>query len=188
MPMPTTSSFFDALCAKGPASDRADRMQLYGFLVGQWKMDAVYHLDDGSIRRSRGEIHAAWVLAGRAIQDVWIVPARDGAAESPPDGGAFYGTTLRIYDPGLDAWHIVWSDPVRQFYGRQTGRAQGRDIVQEGTASDGTKIRWSFSDITADSFHWRGERWDEAAGAWRLRTEYFARRVGGAEEPGARSQ
>jgi hypothetical protein len=94
------------------------------------------------------------------------------------DGGAFYGTTLRIYDPGLDAWHIIWSDPVRQLYGRQIGRADGGDIVQDGTTANGTRIRWSFTEITADSFHWRGERWDEAA-AWRLRTEYFARRVGG---------
>jgi hypothetical protein len=41
----------------------------------------------------------------------------------------FYGTTLRVYDPGIDGWHILWSDPLRQFYSRQVGRALGPDIV-----------------------------------------------------------
>jgi len=63
-------------------------------------MDGVVHLEHGK-HEARGEIHAGWVLQGRAIQDVWIFP------------GAFYGTTLRVYDPGLDAWHILWSDPVK---------------------------------------------------------------------------
>ena len=95
-------------------------MGLYGWLIGRWEMDAVVQRDDGSKHSGRGEIHFGWVLEGRAIQDVWILP------------GVFYGTTLRVYDPGIDAWHILWSDPVRQFYTRQIGRARGNDIVQDG--------------------------------------------------------
>ena len=59
-----------------------------------------------------------------------------------------YGTTLRIYDPGIDAWHIIWSDPVKQYYSRQIGRARGTDIVQEGVDADGTHVRWTFTDRT----------------------------------------
>ena len=73
---------------------------------------------------------------GRAIQDVWILP------------GVFYGTTLRIYDPNIDAWHILWSDPLRQFYTRQIGRARGSDIVQLGKNDAGEAVRWSFTEIT----------------------------------------
>src|SRR5262249_31217043 len=95
-------------------------------------------------------------------QDVWILP------------GIFYGTTLRVYDPGLDAWHILWSDPLRQLYRRQLGRARGKDIVQEGKDDAGAPVRWRFIDITPDSFHWlgqrRGRRWcDLAAGGRVLR-------------------
>jgi hypothetical protein len=89
------SSFLDALLADGPAPDRAERMGLYAFLVGSWTMDATVHRDDGTAHQGKGEVHAAWALAGRAIQDVWILP------------GLFHGTTLRIYDPALDAWHIL---------------------------------------------------------------------------------
>src|SRR5438874_2395298 len=63
-----TSSFTDALHAERPAADRTDKMGLYGWLVGRWEVDAVYHLDGEAQRRARGEIHASWVLEGRALQ------------------------------------------------------------------------------------------------------------------------
>ena len=133
------------LFSNGPAPDRADKMRLYGWLIGAWTMDAVMHAPNGETYERRGEIGFAWVLEGRAIQDVWILP------------DFFYGTTLRVYDPGIDAWHILWSDPLRQFYSQQIGRAHGPDIVQLGKSDDGTDTRWSFTDITADSFRWLGE-------------------------------
>jgi hypothetical protein len=123
------------------------------------------HLDDGKTHEGKGEIHFVWALDGRAIQDVWILP------------GAFYGTTLRVYDPALDAWHILWSDPVKQYYTRQLGRARGRDIVQEGTTGEGVPVRWSFTDITPDSFRWRGERSLDGGKTWHLQADFRAQRV-----------
>src|SRR6266700_5235877 len=148
-PMTEQSGFVKALHSEGPADDRARHLELYGWLIGDWVMDATVHKDDGATFKGSGEIHFGWVLQGRAIQDVWILP------------GVFYGTTLRIYDPEMDAWHILWSDPLRQFYARQVGRARGRDIVQEGTDASGALIRWTFTDITPDSFRWLGERSDD---------------------------
>jgi ChrR Cupin-like domain len=151
-----TASLIDVLHTDRPAPDRADKMGLYGWLIGSWEMDTVVHADDGTTQKGRGEIHFGWVLEGRAIQDVWILP------------GVFFGTTLRVYDPGLDAWHILWSDPLRQFYTRQIGRAHGADIVQEGTNDAGDTTRWSFSEITGDSFRWRGERSRDGGATWQL--------------------
>jgi hypothetical protein len=88
-------SFIDALASDGPAADRADKMKLYGWLIGRWTMDAIVHLEDGSRHQGAGEIYFGWALEGRAIQDVWMLP------------GVFYGTTPRIYDPNIDAWHIL---------------------------------------------------------------------------------
>jgi hypothetical protein len=88
-------SFFEALQSAGPASDRADKMRLYGWLAGDWTMEGTVHAADGSRHEVQGHIHAGWVLEGRAIQDVWILL------------GFFHGTTLRVYDPALDAWHIL---------------------------------------------------------------------------------
>jgi hypothetical protein len=151
-------------------------MGLYAWLVGDWDMDVVYYPDDGSVQRGRGEIHAGWALEGRAIQDVWIVPPRrERSAENWALG--FYGTTLRVYDPGLDAWHIVCTDPVKQAYFHQIGRAYGNDIVQEGPGSEGATLRWSFTEITPHSFHWTGERSSDGGRSWRMQVEFFARRA-----------
>jgi len=164
------SVFIATLHGDGPAADRAEKMKLYGWLVGDWEMDVVRRLDDGAIQRSDGEIHFGWVLEGRAIQDVWIAPRR-------PAPSAMHGTTLRIYDPGIDAWHIIWSDPVKQYYSRQIGRADGNDIVQVGTDTRDLHTRWRFTEITADSFHWLGERRSTENDEWRIEVEFFARRV-----------
>jgi hypothetical protein len=160
-----TTRFIDALRADRPAADHADRMDLYAWLVGSWDMDATVHADDGTTHRGRGEVHAAWVLEGRAIQDVWILP------------GVFHGTTLRVYDPGRNAWHILWSDPLRQYYARQIGRACDGGIVQTGTNDAGEATRWSFSDITANSFRWRGEVSRDGGATWRLKADFSLRRA-----------
>lgn len=162
---PSASSFIDALRANSPAADRADKLQLYGWLIGSWTMDAVVHLDDGGTQEGPGEIHFGWVLEGRAIQDVWILP------------GVFHGTTLRIYDPRIDAWHILWSDPLRQYYTRQIGRARGRDIVQDGKTDDGAPVRWRFTEITGNSFRWLGEKSRDGGATWQLQADFHARRV-----------
>ena len=159
------SGFVSALHSKGPAADRSRHLELYGWLIGDWIMDATVHRDDGTTFRGSGEIHFGWVLQGRAIQDVWILP------------DVFYGTTLRVYDPGLDAWHILWSDPVRQFYARQIGRAQGKDIVQIGKNDAGATLRWRFTEIAPDSFRWLGERAHDDGKTWQLQAEFRARRV-----------
>jgi hypothetical protein len=158
-------SFIEAFTSDGPAADRASKMRLYGWLIGDWAMDAVVHRDDGSRHQGAGEIYFGWALEGRAIADVWILP------------GVFYGTTLRVYDPTIDAWHILWSDPLRQFYTRQIGRAQGNDIVQLGKNDAGEAVRWSFTEITPDSFRWIGERSRDEDKSWELQAEFLARRV-----------
>jgi catechol 2,3-dioxygenase-like lactoylglutathione lyase family enzyme len=156
--------FTEALHSAGPAADRAEKMALYGWLIGDWAMDATVYGDDGSVHTAQGTIHFGWVLDGRAIQDVWILP------------GFFHGTTLRVYDPGLDAWHIIWSDPLKCYFTRQIGRAKGRDIVQEGHNDTGEPTRWSFTDITPDSFRWSGERSLDGGATWQLQALFLARR------------
>ena len=171
------SAFVAALHSDGPAADRAEKMQLYGRFIGDWEMDSIFHLPDGSARTGHGEIHFGWALQGRAIQDVWRIPGRRSGIPDDPAESWMHGTTLRIYDPGIDAWHIIWSDPVKQYYSRQVGRARGADIVQEGIDADGTSVRWTFTDRKPDSFHWIGERSADGGKDWRVEVEFFVRRA-----------
>ena len=73
-PEPTPSSFAQVLIADGPDASRAKQLALYGWLVGHWELEVTTFLEDGRTHRGAGEIHAAWVLQGRAIQDVWMIP------------------------------------------------------------------------------------------------------------------
>jgi hypothetical protein len=172
--MPNGSALLmNTLHTDGPAAGLADKMALYGRFIGSWEMDSVFHNGDGTRAPGpRGRIHFGWVLEGRAIQDVWVLP------------GHFYGTTLRVYDPTLDAWHILWSDPVKQYYTRQIGRVQGDDIVQEGHDSAGTAVRWSFTEIEPTSFRWIGERSTDGGATWRKQVEFFARRASAENQTG----
>ena len=140
---PTWASF--KLCAAPAPAEASENVAVW---LADRRLDHGRHhaaTTDGAPGR-QGTIHFGWVLEGRAIQDVWILP------------GFFHGTTLRIYDPNLDAWHILWSDPLRQYFTRQIGRARGNDIVQEGRNDAGEPTRWRFTDITPNSFRWIGER------------------------------
>lgn len=173
------SSFAHVLLANGPDVERASKLALYSWIVGRWDIDVATILEDGTMHRGRGEIHAGWVLQGRAIQDVWMIPRlrdRRPGIEMLPGAGNWYGTTLRTYDPELDAWRIIWSDPATNFFTQQIGRAQGPDIVQTGADPRGGSMRWIFSEIQPDSFHWTGERAADDQN-WRLEVDIRARRA-----------
>jgi hypothetical protein len=162
------------------ASDRSHEIpeaeDAFGWLVGSWELDVVAHDDDGNVTRSTGEGHFAWVLEGRAVQDVFINPRRSDRGPDSPQFANWYGTTLRIYDPAIRAWRVNWFNPHDGIRAELIGRRHGKDIVQEGKFPDGTPIRWIYSDITENSCHWRGERL-EPDGTWRLQVEFHARRM-----------
>lgn len=172
-------SLAQVLHAAAPDPQLASKLALYGWLVGRWDMDVTTILEDGGTRRGHGEIHAGWVLQGRAIQDVWMIPRlkdrRPGLAQLP-GAGNWYGTTLRLYDATLDGWHILWNDPATGFFTQQIGRQHGRDIVQTGADPRGGTMRWTFSNIAPDSFHWTGERTVDDT-HWRREVEIVAHRA-----------
>jgi len=171
------SPFLDALGADGPAPDRAGKMDLYGRFVGSWDLDVRQFSGDRRERRRAGEWHFGWALEGRAVQDVWIVPKRGELRRGDAAANVnSYGTTLRVYDPDIDAWRIQWTEPVTRNFLQMIGRAEGTDIVQLGTRSDGQMLRWSFLEITPDSFLWRGEISADNGATWRTNTEFTAKR------------
>lgn len=168
--------FAVALLAAGPEPERAPHMTLYDRLLGSWALESVDHRAPAGRLVQRGEVHFAWVLEGRAIQDVWIVPDRRARALRMAKVGNRYGTTLRVYDPETDSWRITWFNPVNGAVDRLVGRSSGEDIVQVGRRDDGQWIRWSFVRITPGSFHWLGESSADGA-TWQLDTEFSGRRA-----------
>ncbi len=151
----TTDGLMEALHVTGPVGPSAEQLHLYGQFVGSWDITWAGLAADGRPVTARGELHVGWVLGGRAVQDIWIVPGRGlpGEEVSPL---AFHGTAIRFYDPAIEAWRCTWIDPLKGRVRRFTGGAVGDDIVMV-CREDEPQLRWSFTDITRDAFNWRGE-------------------------------
>ena len=170
--------FSSALLAAAPAADIPPEHDLFGRFVGSWELDCTEYEPDGTARTRPGEWHFAWTLAGRAIQDVWIFPSRRHS-EQTGEETVEYGTSFRFYDPELQAWRSTWIGPVRRRIQAFVARAVGDEIHLDGEDAEGRPLRWAFSDIQADRFHWRNEVADGEGGAWRLQQEMHVRRADG---------
>ena len=111
------------LHASGPLDSRAEALSLFGQFVGSWHLDWSGTTAAGEAASATGELHIGYVLGGRAVQDVWIVPGPGQPGEGEPPL-AFHGTTIRFFDDALGAWRSTWIEPinglVRRFIGRPT--------------------------------------------------------------------
>ncbi len=167
--------FSEALISAAPHEGIPAGQRIFEPFIGSWDLVVSWYQPDGSLeRRQDGEWHFARVLEGRGIQDVWIVPPR---SQRPAAGGDYeYGTSLRFYDPTIEAWRSTWIGPQHHVVHVFTARRVG-DQVQLETVLDGQRMRWRFLDITPESFTWRNER--EIDGAWVLMQDFAARRQRG---------
>jgi hypothetical protein len=156
------------LTAAGPHPKFADKLNLYGQLVGVWDVDNRYY-DETEDRWREGTVvwTFGWILDGLGVQDVMRFTLDDGSTPT--------GTTVRMYVPGDDLWQVVWFSPSGRLC-RLTGRPSEDGIFQEGTQPDGRRIRWIFTELTGDSFLWQGYVTDAGGGSWQLEQEMRARR------------
>lgn len=165
---PKSQDILRLLFANEPAPKYKDQLMLFGQFVGDWEFDGVAYNPDGARSTDKGEIHFAWVLQGRAIQDLWI--EREISDNRPK----VYGSTMRFYDPSIDAWRVIWMEPGYGVVTTLIGRKVGEEIVMEGKDSAGKTIHWIFSQIKPNSFHWRGEKL--VGDTWQVYEELSARR------------
>jgi hypothetical protein len=169
------ADFPDMLAAPARSTEIPDSADAYGWLIGSWELEVIrYWGMDVAARRVKGEAHFAWVLEGRAVQDVWIMPRRSDRTGRLEKNMNMYGSTLRVWDPSIQAWRISWRNPAGDHHEDQIGRRCGNDVVQIGTRPDGTPTRWTFTEITEDSFHWLGEALEADGKTWKLEGEFRA--------------
>jgi hypothetical protein len=165
------SDMIEALAADGPFAERADKLMLFGQFVGTWDAEISVFGVDGTApeQRHAGEWRFGWVLEGRAIQDVLTSPLPEERANGAET--IEYGTTLRFYDARIDAWRITWIAPPFGRVVNLIARPDGEDILLEGRAPNGWLVRWSFSDITGESFRWQGRLSTDEGRTWALAEE-----------------
>ena len=181
MTEPTSASAYPsemiaALAADGPFHEYADKLMLFGRLVGAWDIDGRNFNPEGQvIKEQQGEWHFGWVLEGRAIQDVILAPPR---AERRKTGASAddYGTAIRFYDPRIDAWRVTAITPVFGVIVNLIARPVGDEIVLEGKAPDNKLYRWIFSDVTDHTFRWNGYVSADEGRTWLMEEEIRGRR------------
>lgn len=101
-------------------------------------------------------------------------PGCRDAPRAAAGAGDRYGTTVRRFDRAAGLWRIAWINPVTGAANQLAGRRDGDRIVLVGEA-EGRPIRWSFNEITRDSFRWLGEV--KEGDAWRAQAEFRLRRI-----------
>lgn len=176
--MTIQQGFIDALVSLRRAPELADVDDIFGFLIGNWDLEAVLYDPQGKTHRSRGEIFASWVLEGRAMQDLFIFPRRADRRAGVPARGDRYATTIRTYDRTLQAWRINFINPAAEETSAQLiARRKGEQIEMEGKLSDGTSIRWRYVKVEPTSFHYIAERLRDHH-TWQVYLELFGTRSG----------
>ena len=166
------------LAAPGRSHEIPESADAYGWLVGSWELDIhIYWAVDVRAKGLKGEAHFGWALEGRAIQDIWIMPRLAERTSNLDKHMNMYGTTLRVWDPAIQAWRITWINPAGDHREEQIGRWSGKDVVQVGMRPDWTPTRWTFSEITADSFHWTGEAMNPDGRTWKLEGDFRVTRM-----------
>ena len=172
-PARPSAGLMDALLARGPVAEYAGTLRLFGQFAGSWKSALTFANADGTLGTGNGEIHAGWVLEGRAVQDVWIFP-RPG---TPATDGQEYGTTIRFFDRVRGDWRSIWISPVNHVVREFRVDADGDEIFLEARTARGLPQRWIFSAITPSSFHWRNIVSPDDGRSWRLLEDVSARRA-----------
>jgi hypothetical protein len=171
MVMSAISSMCTALGANGPAQDLIGKSDLFGWLVGRWELEVLDNESVGMHRVNSGEWHFAWVLEGRAIQDVMIAPRLSERRAGMPLAGNRYGTGIRVHDAGTDRWHGLWVNPAQGTIETLSIEKRGDEIVETGETT-----RNVFFEIERESFRYRIEALQ--GGHWKKIAEITARRVG----------
>ncbi len=156
----------EGLAAEGPSPDMKEKLSLFGQFVGDWDIvECRYLKQDGTWGVERGELYWRWILDGKATQDVWMT-IDEKAGKRIPDG-----TTIRFYDPKIDAWRITWISPIQGVVKTLVGRPVGKDIVLERKTEEGYLVKWIFSEIRPDSFRWHSEESRDEGKTWTLKEE-----------------
>jgi len=158
------------LGSANPNPALGDEAQTFDRLVGTWDAEFSFQRHDGTIYHKKGELHFGWVMDGIAIQDLWIGYPSEGQSERN------IGTTFRFFDTKQKLWRIVFINPRFNYMVFAQGKREGDRIVFHGGDTDGLPLRWTFSEITSDSFHWQGEKSDDGGKTWKIEEDHHMKR------------
>jgi len=158
--------------ANSPDPKLKEKLTLFGQFVGDWEIaEGQYVQTDGTWIKMKGEVHFGWILGGAAVQDVWM-GSSEGSSKL-----TLFGTTVRFYDPKIDAWRSTWLSPLNGRVQTFIARKINDEIMLEEQTSIGYPEKWVFSQITPSSFRWHSEETSDNGKTWQLAEEMKIRKI-----------
>lgn len=147
----------------GPCRDPAYRQ--FDFWIGDWNV----------ANRQRRPQGTEWGITGQATDRVYPVAGGCGIVEhwrGTASPGEVLGYSLRAWNPDKQKWDLVllWPRPEQpRFFTLEGTFDQGRgDFFRSvtDTAGNPVRIRFSFSDITANSLQWSDGTSRDGGNSW----------------------
>jgi hypothetical protein len=166
----TREAMINVLRSEDANPSIGDEAKTFDRLVGTWDADFTFYRADGSVFHKKGELLFGWVMDGHAIQDLWIGYPSENQKERT------IGTTIRFFDTALKQWRVVFVNPQFNYVVTAQGGREGDRIVLHGRDTDGLPIRWTFSEMKPDSFHWQGEKSHDGGKTWKVEEDHHMKR------------
>ena len=166
----TREAMINVLGSADANPSMGEEAKTFDRLVGTWDADYTFYRPDGTVFHKKGELLFGWVMDGHAIQDLWIGYPAENQKERT------IGTTIRFFDTALKQWRVVFVNPQFNYVVTAQGGREGDRIVLHGRDTDGLPIRWTFSEMKADSFHWQGEKSHDGGKTWKLEEDHHMKR------------
>lgn len=166
------NDFSQALMAFKASANIPPQDNWFAPLIGSWKFEWIDKKDDVE-RRVPGEWIFSWVIEGCALQDVFICPERGHRVNLPND--AAYGTTLRWYNAKERCWDAVYVE--KDSFTTLKAHKDKSDIVLTCTNCEGYEMKWIFSELTKDHFHWRNIISNDGGEHWNVVGQLFANKI-----------
>ncbi|MCL1823541.1 MAG: hypothetical protein FWG44_05000 [Oscillospiraceae bacterium] len=155
--------FYEVLISEQFSDAIPDEYNYYEKLIGVWDFEVVSN--DG--KTGKGEWSFSWILEGKVLQDIFILPF----GEENNLGYADYGATVRIFNPDKKEWEIMWLN--KGMYNHATAEMSDSMIIHTHHSNENWK--WVFAEITDDTFHWQ-DVMVQQDGTWNVRGDLYATR------------
>lgn len=146
----------------GPNPAAPKQTAQYSFLIGEWSCKTRSMRPDLTFAEGSATWTGEYILDGWAIQDTWV--------SSLPQGGEFYGTNIRSFNPKTEKWDNRWlpqgSLQWSYFESEQVGETM---VMTGGNGTDGRGEyvdRNTFYEITESSWKWRKDRSYDGGANW----------------------
>ena len=127
-----------AFAIENPVKSSAEipRNALFDQLIGTWDVRYEYSDKKGNPKTNQGQVHYAWILGGKALQEIW-------SSNSDRKDLRPFGTTIDFYDLKHQRWTAVWIYPAEGMTMIMTGCEVNGSFVLSGHDQSGALQRWS---------------------------------------------